>query len=185
MNVPSNIKRNNVVLDAIRDTPSYYWEGTLSMRSRGDEQQSGSSYDMSPRCIEAAIKAADWFDYSHDDVSPGVKAFVTHDIGGDTGVIALDKFCRTEPHTYVSLVDPKNTGFYSAEVKRHPDQPHWKTDPSNFTVILIGDHEGKDVVFTFHPGEPAIPSTLNHRPAMQVTAVAALELGLQTLKLRH
>lgn len=154
-----------------------YWANTL--RQRCESTGAGSVYpSMSPETIEAAILSATWKEYSHPDVAPGCTALVSHDMPqGHLGIVELS---RLDPNLFVVLDDRKGTGTVSATIPGvlGPLQDH--------TVLILGNENDMEVVFTFHPGAPTRPSSVKTEPGLHnkaVTVAQAIEMGLTRAKI--
>jgi hypothetical protein len=135
-----------------------YFSSVFKQRSGKDSTAAGSVYDMNPDDLKDAILAANWRPYSHESIKPPAVGFSTNDLLGQEGMINLkDALDRGDlkPGSKIELVDPKNTGQPQPAVKAK------KGDMTNLTVAMLGPHKGKEVIYTFHPGEPVIPSELD------------------------
>ena len=127
--------------------------------------------------IQRALTSANWVEFHHHDLIPGTTAFKTSDIVGRLGVVSLDGM---NDESVVTLDDRKNTGKVSCTIKGTlgPKVDH--------TVIILGDEGGKEVVFTFHPGDPVRASQVTCEPGMhgqERTVRQAREMGLTTAKI--
>jgi hypothetical protein len=45
------------------------------------------------------------------------------------------------------------------------------------STIILGSHEGQEIVWTFHPGDPCVPSELDAGATSATTVAEALSLG--------
>lgn len=153
-----------------------YWEKTLAQRiSTG----TGSVYSSIENIEEMEIKLlnSSWTPADHPAVAPGCKAYVTKDIkGGCYGMVPV----ADQPNDAVFVIeDQKNTGKVSLVLQgagRIPAEETW---------IIIGEEQGKEVVFTFHPGEPvpkATTSTEELPVGTKLTKAEALALGFNLAK---
>jgi len=174
---------------ATRESLAPHWRGLLRSRIPGPEA-SGSTFDVRDAAdLVVRLAAARWEPFEHPDVKSPAVAFKTLDVGGRLGVVDL----RSLPDSArVTLRDAHATGFLSAEVDGAlgPEVGH--------AVVLLGpDDDGSEVVWTFHPGAPAAPSTVGAptgpRASLEratclsnatVTVARALELGFTTAKVR-
>jgi len=137
---------------ATRESLAPHWRGLLRSRIPGPEA-SGSTFDVRDAAdLVVRLAAARWEPFEHPDVRAPAAAFKTLDVGGRLGVVDL----RSLPDSArVTLRDAHATGFLSAEVDGAlgPEVGH--------AVVLLGpDDDGSEVVYTFHPGDPAAPSTV-------------------------
>jgi hypothetical protein len=162
-----------------KEKMSDYWGNTLKQRSVKSDMVAGSRYDMSPEQIENALLNANWSPYQHENVKEPAKAYKANTgISGYEGIIKLSTLPKDKK---VVLDDRKNTGKLSVVVDGVLGK---KVD---FTVILIGPHEGNEVVWTFHPGEPIMPSIVEAGTDMngkEITVQEAIEMGFEYAKLK-
>ena len=108
---------------------------------------------------------------------PGCTAFRNNDLGGELGIVKLSDL---DPAAEVTLDDRKHTGNVSATVSGI------RGKYVNFVVAILGVENGKEILFTFHPGDPVNPSKVKTEPGMHgkvVTAAEALKMGLETAKI--
>ena len=166
--------RVRAAIDRTKQVLLVYWTSCLLQRSAGSpsapsQSAAGSVYEMTVEEIEVALRGAEWAPYEHEGVSPGCVAF-TAPIMGLVGLTRLDLLPIEMP---VTLIDSKLTGFVDASVKGTRGTT-WGT------VIILGDHEGSEVVFTFHPGDPILPSRIpaEGNVGRVITAGEAVKLGL-------
>jgi hypothetical protein len=166
-----------VAFSTTRSALSAYFASCLAMRSRLSPAAAGSGYDLEPSAIETALFSASWAPYEHPAVMKGCTAFRA-ELPGFEGLSAL---ADLPPETPVVLRDPKKTGFVEACVALRPAEA--KVAP--FTVAILGEDDGKEVVFTFHPGEPIMPSRVKAegKDGLVITAAEALALGLSFAKI--
>ncbi len=164
-----------IAIKTLRSLLPDYAERTLTQRQPGPES-CGSVLDRALTWEELA--ALPWEEY----IPPvGAQAdctyFRTTAIGGQLGVVNL----TTLPvNSFVTLDDRKDTGKVSAVVKgvrgAHVD----------FVVAILGEEQGQEVLFTFHPGDPVSPSRVQAEPGLHgksVTVSEALAMGLTTAKI--
>ena len=150
-----------------------YWESCLAQRSAGSPTAAGSVYELTPVQIEAALLGASWVPYEHPGVGAGCKAFSAA-IVGLSDVVRLAGFDATD---LVTLIDPKATGFVEASVVGVRDE-------KDFSVVILGDNDGSEVVFTFHPGAPIQPSRIpaEGNVGRVITVGEAIKMGLTWAK---
>ena len=154
-----------------------YFEKTVAQRAGLEEIAAGSIVEnVTADQLEQILLKADWEDYSHEALMPGCSAFKAP-IAGRLGVVALSQLFDD---TVVTLDDRKDTGNVSAIVEGvlGPEV--------DFTVIILGEEQGKEVIFTFHPGDPVRPSQIETESGMhgrQVTVKEARSMGLETAKI--
>jgi len=155
-----------------------YWSKCLAQRAHPDasSQAAGSVYvGRTAVQVEEMLLGAAWEPYKHPSVMAGCSAFRAP-LPGNMGLVALNK-CPSSAR--VRLIDPKGTGTVEAALVAPlgPAVEH--------TVAILGDEEGQEVCFTFHPGDPVRPSTLSAKdyPAgTELSAGEAWSLGLEWAK---
>ena len=154
-----------------------YWEKQLDMRAELSGKTLGSVYlDVTPDQLEEKILAAEWEPYSHPAIAPECTAFKAP-LEGQIGM--ADLRCLS-PDVTVVLDDRKQTGNVSATIKGV------RGTKARFSVFILGPEQGEEVVFTFHPGDPVVPSKVKVEPGMHgktVTVAKALAMGLETAKI--
>jgi hypothetical protein len=171
---------SEIVKNAItnsKEKMSDYWNNTLKQRSMKSDMVAGSRYDMSPEEIENSLLNANWLPYQHENVKEPAKAYKAN-ISGYEGIIKLSTLPKDNK---VVLDDRKNTGKVSVVV----DGVLGKK--VNFTVILVGPHEGNEVVWTFHPSDPIMPSVVDAGEGMngrEITVQEAIKMGFDYAKLK-
>ena len=170
---------NNVVNEAINATKEFlgdYFINTCRQRLAGGF---GSIYEgiNTPEEMEQALREADWEEAEHPDVMPGCKAYKTTDIKG--GHFGLLKIADLPEDVVITASDPKGTGKVSMVVTGQPGPSVAET------WLIVGNEEGHDVVFTFHPGEPVRPSlieTSEYPDGAKLTKEEALRMGFELAK---
>ena len=161
--------RVRAAIDRTKQVLLVYWTSCLLQRSAGSPTAAGSVYDLTVEEIEAALLRVTWTPYAHPEVKPGCVAFMST-LRGMIGVAYLRDLDVATP---VTLIDSKATGFAEASV-------HGARGSTWGSVIILGDNEGSEVVFTFHPGDPILPSRLpsEGNVGRVITAGEAVKLGL-------
>ena len=152
-----------------------YWESTCRQRLAGG---AGSCYPQfaSIEAIENAITSADWEETHHPDVMPGCRVFKAQ-LPGLFGLVDISTLPKS---TVFTADDRKGTGKISLTVH---GVPAVKVET---TYLIVGDEQGQQVVFTFHPGEPVQPSqvtTHQYKHGEKITMKKALKLGFKWAKL--
>jgi hypothetical protein len=168
-----------IVLPALRVRAAFensdkgYLERTLTQRQPG-KGGAGSRFKRETSLEE--VKNAGWVPYTHPAVVAPATAFRAP-LAGTVGLIRLDSL---QPDTEVVLRDGHSTDFVEACV------PGGQGPEVDFTVVLLGpDREtGKEVVWTFFPGEPIGPSKIPAagNDGRRLTALEAIGLGLEWAK---
>ncbi len=110
----------------------------------------GSNYDEinSVEEMEDALRNANWTVAEQPDAMKGCTAYTTRDIKG--GHFGLLKIAELPDDTMITASDPKGTGKVSMVVS------DGKGPEVEDTWLIVGNEEGHDVVFTFHPGEERV-----------------------------
>lgn len=158
--------------------PPALFRGTCRARAGLTSEPSGpvgSFYEgLTPEALERVIPALHWESYEHPAVAAGCAAFRA-ELPGFVGVVPLRSLDLSQ---VVTLLDPKSSGFVEAVADFDGDLPS-----SPFTVIILGQYEGREIVYTFHPGEPIRPSSVAaDRDGQRVTVDQAVRLGLEYAK---
>lgn len=125
-----------------------YLERQLDQRIEGPDN-SGSSYSgVTQEELLSELESAEWEKVEHEGVMTGCTAFKTK-LPGLSGILDINNLPE---NTEFYAIDPKgtgNVGIGATNVQKTPVEE---------TYIILGKNEGKEVVFTFHPGEPVSPS---------------------------
>jgi len=168
------------ILNAITTTVAVlgdYWAKTCAQRAGANPSAAGSVYDgATAEEVERLVREAQWEEYSHPAVMAGCAAFRAS-LAGRLGIVELSKL---DVNTPVILDDRKGTGTVSATVRGV------RGEEVKFTVLVLGDEKGQEVVFTFHPGAPVRPSSVKAEPGLHgktVTVLEAIKMGLETAKI--
>lgn len=111
----------------------------------------GSTYDLSANDLRMYILASNWEETTHPNVAEGCRVFTTTDIPtGKNGIRNIEDF---PDDTIFYAVDQKETGFVGIGVDAENANPYVEK-----TYLITGKEEVKgelkDVIYTFHPGEP-------------------------------
>lgn len=166
------------VIEAIENTPADYLTSCVAQRC-GDSAQ-GSTYALDADEVRVALLSEQWVQRDHPEVKAPCVAFVAPRWRGRVGVLPLDAL-----NAIVRLEDPKRTGYLSAVVHHTADLP-CSIGGDRETWLILGPHEGREVLCTFHPGEPVPPSQISASKIMPGTLMLASEaraLGLTHAKL--
>lgn len=178
--VPENAREENIaVIEAIlniKDMMPEYWEKTRTQRICTGTGSIFAGIDNIDDMEKELIKSR-WEVAENPNVAPGCTAYVTKDIhGGQYGMVPV----ATQPDDTIFVIeDQKNTGKVSLVMQgagRIPAEETW---------IIVGPEQGKDVVYTFHPGEPvprATTSTEELPIGTVLTKQEALALGFNLAK---
>ena len=162
-------------LFTVEGKPSY-WEQTLASR-----QPNGFGSRFLKETSTEEILEWTWEPYLDcPDLMKGCTA-LRAPIKGILGVVRLSDL---HPETKVSLSDPKSTGKVTPEIER--SALPGVLGQVDYTVAILGDEGGREVVFTFHPGDPIRPSSVpsEGRTGSWVSVAEALSLGLEFAKIQ-
>lgn len=154
--------------------PSGYWENMV--KSRAMDTATGSYYALDPEAVERLLFNAFWEEYSHEAIGEGCIGLQSYLIGFEN-IVPVESL---DPSTVGVLMDPKGTGTMEFQVQGTTGQF------TDLTVMILGQHEGMEVIFTFHPGAPVRPSTVPTDPdkvGKPITVKEALEMGLTNAKI--
>lgn len=168
--------RIRTAIDTTRKIAPGYFERCLAQRIDGPNQ-AGSTYgQITPEHLEGLLRTATWEPYAHPDIVPGCHGFTAH-IAGQIGIVEL---ARLNPGTFVTIADPKGTGACDVTIAGVHGEHVW------FTVAILGIESGAEVLFTFHPGAPIVPSNvtaLTCGGARQITVAEAMRYGFTHAKI--
>lgn len=169
----------SVIISAISNTKELvpgYFEKTCAQRLADG---TGSIFEAihSVEDMEAALTSAEWVEAQHECVAPGCRAFKTTSI--KSGLYGMVKVADQPDNTIFMIEDQKNTGKVSLVMKGS------HRIPATETWIILGPEQDKEVVYTFHPGEPiprATTSTETLPVGTELTKAQALKLGFNLAK---
>lgn len=182
----------SIVRSAIANTTADYWIELCSMRAgRGESaKRMGSFYPrLTGPQVERLIRTLVWEPYTHSEVKEPAMAFIARHAPGVVGVAQL---ADVPEDAELVWDDTKNTGNVELIWKGAPDSAHTKVD---YTVAIVGPHDGKEIVYTFHPGDPVKPSQVDRhwgglkqlhssdRHQKKVSKKDAAALGVRWVKL--
>lgn len=169
---------NAIIEKAVANTKRLvpgYWENTVKARLNNGI---GSIYDQfsSVEELEKALLTANWKETTHPAVMKGCRAYVTN-LEGRFGIVEISEL---PADTVLIADDRKNTGCVAMTVEGI------RGKVVSETYLIIGEEQGEDVVYTFHPGEPIRPSvvevsTVSH--GSKVSVKEAKELGFDLAKI--
>lgn len=169
-----NTERIQNALQNIKQLLPEYWESTVNSRTPG--KSVGSVFSFSN--IEKVLfedRLDDWEEYGEcPNLMPGCAAFILRNVDGHLGVVNLSEL---DPELKLDIVDNKKTG--KAKLLAHISIGP-KTD---FATLILGEEQGREVIFTFHPGAPVRPSEIPVDALggeTQLTVKKAIELGFET-----
>lgn len=166
------------VRDALDNTKSLepaYFGKMMSLRSEL-EGGIGSVYPLKAEHIQNALMSCVWQVFDHPSILAGCTAAVAQ-IGGRLGIVQITDLPDTASFT---LIDPKGTGYCEILLSGAPPRIE-----VGHTVLIMGPHSEtkREVVYTFHPGDPIMPSRvtgLEHGKV--ITKAKAQALGFEWAK---
>ena len=162
-------------ISSIKEILPAYWNSTLQQRLAGG---AGSCYDAfnSVEELEMAILTADWEETSHPSVPEGCRVFRTL----LPGRFGLAKIADLPEDTILTADDRKNTQRVSLTLSGT------RGEMVEYSYLITGLEQDREVVFTVHPGEPIAPSKVTTEELAHGSTVSkakALELGFIWAKL--
>jgi len=162
----------NDLLNNLKEVDPSYLVAMLKQRSTGGK---GSVYDSSPSHLEEKLRSTKNWIYVGSGDLPNTKVWKA-DIGisGYLGIVPID-----DDGIY-TIEDPKNIGKVSLTI------PAVRGPKEKYTYLITGKHKGKEVVFTFHPGEPIKPSLVGSTdliPGTKISGEKAKEYGFEYAKI--
>lgn len=154
-------------------------------------QAAGSIYPhITPQQLCAVLEIeATWEPFEHPCVGSGCVAFVSRELKGRRtgleGCVGLVEISTLPSDAEITLADPKGTGFVEACVRGVLGEA------VKHTVVILGEEQGREgepgreIVFTFHPGDPIQPSRVSSQGMVGrvVGPDAAVALGLTLAKI--
>lgn len=170
---------NSVIVSAINNTrelvPGYFEQTCRQRLANG----TGSIFEdiHSIEEMEAAIRNANWVPAEHELVKGEDRAFKTTDI--KSGLYGMVKVADQPDDTMFEIQDQKNTGRVSLVMMGN------HRIPAEETWIILGPEQGKEVVYTFHPGEPTAKATTSTEElpvGTKLTKAEALAKGFNLAK---
>jgi len=174
----SQSSANTVVTNAIKNIQAMmpeYWGKTCQQRLAGG---AGSCYDSFTTAeeIEQALLSANWEKTTHSAVSAECKVFKTQ-LAGRFGLVRIADVADDAVFT---ADDRKATGRISLTIAGQ------KGKVVEETYLIVGQEQGQEVCFTFHPGQPILPSKVSTDEfphGSTVTKEQAMSLGFEWAKL--
>lgn len=169
-----NAERINNAVNNIKELLPSYWESTVASRTPG--KSVGSVFDF--KNVEKVLfedRINDWEEYGEcPNLMPGCTAFTLRDVPGHLGVIELYKL---DPELKLDVIDNKKTGKAKclAHISIGPE--------TDFATLILGEEQGREVVFTFHPGSPIRPAEISVdalKGRNKLTVKEAIEVGFDT-----
>ena len=164
-------------IERTKEQVSEHWNTTLDNRTQGDSL--GSFYNMTSEELEDVLLKCNFSMYQHDSITSGCEGFITYDLLGHTGLVELKQF---SPNFLVKLENNK-ANFLSCVIQIDK-LDELELSPKEPTVLIVGEHQGEDVVFTFHAGEPVTPSRILGEDKF-TTVKEAISMGFDYAKVRR
>lgn len=173
---------NETIVAALARTPVDYLTATATSRTSTTPEGSRYAHIASAAEVIEAVRAADWIEMLHPEVAAPCRAFRSDSLRGSNGMVALSDL---PAHTQLVLRDVKGTGrayavlfdpllTESLLINRANNEPSW---------LILGPHEGDEIVYTFHPGPPAPLSTIDFECDKLITVARAADIGFTHAKL--
>lgn len=178
-NTATEIVRTAIANTANIEALQGHWKGLLSSRAGKGKPQGSYVPGLDEAELLEKLRAAQWEDFEHPAIAAPAQGFITRDI---TGVVGLVSLAELDPETPVRLCDGHATGYMSAVVVGGTPEE------VDFVVLLVGPNESpaaEPIVWTFHPGNPVRPSSLELDAASdrEITAAEAIKLGFDLAKI--
>ena len=129
-----------------------YWDATVRSRTPGSSNGSVFSFENVEQILfEDRIR--DWVPFPEcPNLLPGCTAFKLCNIPGRLGIVELSKL---DENTMLDVKDNKKTGMAKCLLVNGTFGPE-----TNEAVLILGEDQGVEVVFTFHPGLPVKPDEI-------------------------
>lgn len=141
------------------DTVPGYFESHLHGRSAAGDGSTiwkdGRPATNETTVLEALLDSRIWLDYpSCPDLLPGCVAIKTP-VPGTVDLVRVDTL---RDDVEVAWVDPGH-GYQYPVIDGDGFLAPWPSDRyRDYTVAILGQEQGTEVIFTFHPGDPIRPS---------------------------
>ncbi len=196
-----SVHPTDIVRQAIKntiETMPTHWQELCASRSKGNAKQAGSYFHFDEKRVGGFIQELEWEHYTHSSIKEPATGFIARSVFGTMNVVSIQDRCMV-PSTKIIFEDPKSTGKVEG-VTEDPDIVGIRTE---FAVLLVGPsplNNEQNVVYTFHPGDPIPPSTVERyfeffnpdtsrfervdRHGTSTTAIMAKEMGVQWVKVR-
>lgn len=167
----NNVERIRTAVENIKSMLPTYWEATVNSRTPGSSN--GSVFDFNN--VEQVLfvdRIGDWEEYGEcPNLLPGCTAYVLRDVPGHLGVVELEKL---DQELSLDIIDNKRTGKAKclAHVNIGPE--------TRFATLILGEDQGQEVIFTFHPGLPVRPDEIPVEKLggrTKISVSEAIELG--------
>lgn len=160
------------VIAALKNTPPEYLERAIDTRTA--LHRVGSYFEVTAAQLKSELFKAKWEPYNPLDtdgnpiISGGARGYRTTIAGGRLGMISTDTIADT---ANLYLIDPKGTGKWSLSTVGAAE-PH-----TGMVTMIVAEEPsvGKNIVFTFHPGEPVRSSNLDTSTLSTLMASSGLK----------
>lgn len=159
MNEAANNRNNETIIDRIRQAVNNiktmlptYWEATVKSRTPGSSNGSVFSFEDVEKVL-FEDRVGDWVPFPEcPNLLPGCTAFKLCNIPGHLGIINLEVL---DGSVMLDVVDNKKTGKAKCLLVNGTKGPE-----TDYATLILGEDGGKEVVFTFHPGNPIRPDEI-------------------------
>lgn len=173
--------RVRAAIEATRQHLPDHWAGLLAQRAELSGKAVGSFVaGFRPSALEKALELSAWEEDPsvQADLLPGCTAFKAVIPCGVVGILPLGEL---PDGTELELRDGHSTGQVEAVAVGVPRE----VAQSSYSWLIVGQEEGREVVFTFHPGRPvrtpAIPA--NGNVGRRISVEEAQAMGFTHAKL--
>lgn len=147
----NNVERIQQAVRNIKTMLPTYWDATV--RSRTPGSSNGSVFDFED--VERVLfedRIGDWEVYENcPNLLSGCTAYILRDVPGHLGIVDLEGLDET---TVLDVIDNKKTGMAKCIVSGALGPK------TNMATLILGEDQGQEVAFTFHPGEPVKPDEI-------------------------
>ena len=136
----------------IKELLPEYWESTVTSRTPGSSNGSVFAFDKVEKVL-FKDRINDWVPFPEcPNLIPGCTAFILRGVCGHLGVVELSKL---DPELKLNIIDNKRTGKAKCLLVNGTLGP--ETDEA---TLILGEEQGREVIFTFHPGLPIRPDEI-------------------------
>lgn len=171
---------NQTIANAFAATPEDYLQKTLGMRNPDLDTTAGSFFAV-PQTIDSLI-AADWQEFDPGAARFGTCRYFKAPIVGYLGIVPLSMLDGQDGY---ELQVAEAHGGAIAGMAELQVRSAFGPEQVLESTLIIGEHEGQTVVFTFHPGLPIAPDQISLADAGGVgpiTLEAAKAVGFRSAK---
>ena len=148
----NTVERIQQAVKNIKAMLSNYWDATVKSRTPGSSNGSIFAFENVEKVLfEDRIQ--DWVPFPEcPNLLPGCTAFKLCNVPGHLGIVDLKEL---DENTMLDVIDNKKTGMAKCLLVNGTKGP--ETDEA---TLILGEEQGQEVVFTFHPGLPVRPDEI-------------------------